>query len=139
MASRLWSKLESPIISICQEGIFAHMVNFRVIRAKVVVPEKLLDVNIFSKNTLIPIVLFTLSQNNVCLDMASCDIQKYFMLIYAIGQNQLNVDLDLKPMPLSLSHPTYVLSISPQSTISRSLFLCSLPNSPICFTCIDST
>jgi hypothetical protein len=117
------------------------MVNFRVIRAKVVVPEKLLDVNIFSKNTLIPIVLFTLSQNNVCLDMASCDIQKYFMLIYAIGQNQLNVDLDLKPMPLSLSLslPTYVLSISPQSTISRSLFLCSLSNSPICFTCIDST
>jgi len=81
VASRLWSKLESPIISICQEGIFAHMVNFRVICAKVVVPEKLLDVNIFSKNTLIPIVLFTLSQNNVCLDMASCDIQKYFMLI----------------------------------------------------------
>jgi len=92
-------------------------------------------------NALIPIVLFTLSQNNVCLDMASCDIQKYFMLIYAIGQNQLNVDLDLKPMPLSLSLslPTYVLSISPQSTISRSLFLCSLSNSPICFTCIDST
>jgi hypothetical protein len=35
------------------------MVNFRVIRVKVVVPEKPLD-----------IVLFTLSQNNLCVDMA---------------------------------------------------------------------
>jgi len=126
----LWSKLESPIISICQEGIFAHMVNFRVIRAKVVVPEKLLDVNIFSKNTLIPIVLFTLSQNNVCLDMASCDIQKYFMLIYAIGQNQLNVDLDLKPMPLSLSLSPLTFSPSlpnPQYLVLSFCALCLIP------------
>jgi len=104
------------------------MVNFRVIRAKVVVPEKLLDVNIFSKNTLIPIVLFTLSQNNVCLDMASCDIQKYFMLIYAIGQNQLNVDLDLKPMPLSLSLSPHLrsLHLSPIHNISFSLSVLSV-------------
>jgi hypothetical protein len=58
-----------------------RLVNFRVIRVKVVAPEKLLDVNIFPKNTLTPIVLFTLSQNNLCIEMASCDIQKYFMLI----------------------------------------------------------
>ena len=46
------------------------MVNFRVIRVKVVAPEKALDVNIFSKNTLMPIVLFKLSKNNLCVDMA---------------------------------------------------------------------
>jgi len=58
-----------------------NMVTFSVIQVKFVSPEKPLDINIFSKNTLVPIVLFTLSQNNLCVDMASCDIQKYFMLI----------------------------------------------------------
>jgi hypothetical protein len=53
--------------SLIQGG---NMVNFRVIRVKVVAPEKVLDVNIFSKNTLMPIVLFKLSQNNLCVDMA---------------------------------------------------------------------
>jgi hypothetical protein len=53
--------------SLIQGG---NMVNFRVIRVKVVAPEKALDVNIFSKNTLMPIVLFKLSQNNLCVDMA---------------------------------------------------------------------
>jgi hypothetical protein len=42
--------------SLMQGG---NMVNFRVIQVKVVVPEKPLD-----------IVLFTLSQNNLCVDMA---------------------------------------------------------------------
>jgi hypothetical protein len=104
---------------------FAHMVNFRVIQVKVVAPEKLLDVNIFSKNTLIPIVLFTLFQNNLCLDMASCDIQNYCMLIYAIGQNQLNVDLDLKPMPLSLFPHLRSLPLSTIHNISFSLSVLS--------------
>jgi hypothetical protein len=57
------------------------MVNSRVIRVKVVAPEKLLDINIFPKITLMPIPLFTLSQNNLCVDIAICDIQKYLMLI----------------------------------------------------------
>jgi hypothetical protein len=39
------------------------MVNFSVIRVKVVVPEKLLEVNTFLKIPSMAIVLFTLSQN----------------------------------------------------------------------------
>jgi hypothetical protein len=46
------------------------MPNFRVIQVKVVAPEKPLDINTFSKNTLMRILLFTLSQNNLCVDMA---------------------------------------------------------------------
>ena len=101
------------------------MVNFRIIWVKVVAPEKLLDVNIISKNTLIPILVFTLSQNDLCFDMASCDIQKYFMLIYAIGQNQLNVDLDFKPMLLSLSPHLRSLPLSPIHNILFSLSVLS--------------
>jgi hypothetical protein len=48
-----------------------------------------------------------------------------------------NVDLNLKPTLSSFS--TYVLSPSPQFATSRSLSLCSLPISPLCFTCIDFT
>ena len=77
----MWSKLESPIISICQEGIFAHLVNFRVIRAKVVVPEKLLDVNIFLKNNPDADLTIYIVSKYLCVDMTICDSQKYFVLI----------------------------------------------------------
>jgi hypothetical protein len=68
----------------------AYMENLRVIRVKVVAPEKLLDVNTFPKNN--PDVDFTIYivSKYLCVDMASCDIQKYFMLIRTIGQNQNN-------------------------------------------------
>ena len=62
--------------------------------------------------------------------MASCDIQKYFMLIYAIGQNQLNVDLDLKPtlLSLSLSPLTFFPSLpNPQYLVLSFCALCLIP------------
>jgi hypothetical protein len=52
------------------------MENLRVIQVKVVAPEKLLDINTFPKNN--PIYVVT---KYICVDMASCDIQKYFMMI----------------------------------------------------------
>ncbi len=57
------------------------MLNSRVIRVKVVVPEKLLDVNTLPKNN--PDVDFTIYvvSKYLCVHMASFDIQKYFMLI----------------------------------------------------------
>jgi hypothetical protein len=57
------------------------MENLRVIQVKVVAPEKLLDINTFPKNN--PDVDFTIYvvSKYLCVDMASCDIQKYFMLI----------------------------------------------------------
>ncbi len=57
------------------------MENLRVIRFKVVAPEKPLDINTFPKNN--PDVDFTLYvvSKYLCVDMASCNIQKYFMLI----------------------------------------------------------
>jgi hypothetical protein len=57
------------------------MENLRVIRVKVVAPEKPLDVNTFPKITLILTLLFTIVSKYLCVDMASCNIQKYFMLI----------------------------------------------------------
>jgi hypothetical protein len=59
----------------------ANMENLRVIQVKVVTPEKPLDVNTFPKNN--PDVHFTIYivSKYLCVDMASCDIQKYFMLI----------------------------------------------------------
>ncbi len=62
-------------------NVFIIMENLRVIRVKVVAPEKLLDVNIFPKNN--PDVDFTIYivSKYLCVDMTSCDIQKYFMLI----------------------------------------------------------
>ena len=58
------------------------MENLRVIRVKVVAPEKPLDVNTFAENN--PDVDFTIYvvSKYLCVDMASCDIQKYFMFIY---------------------------------------------------------
>ncbi len=55
--------------------------NPRVIRVKVVAPEKPLDVNTFPKNN--PDVDFTIYivSKYLCVDMASGNIQKYFMLI----------------------------------------------------------
>ncbi len=55
--------------------------NFRVIWVKVVAPEKLLNVNMFPKIN--PDANFTIyvASKYLCVDMASCDIQKYFMLI----------------------------------------------------------
>ncbi len=60
---------------------YTSMENLRVIQVKVVAPEKLLDVNTFPKNN--PDVDFTIYivSKYLCVDMASCDIQKYFMLI----------------------------------------------------------
>jgi len=57
------------------------MLNSRVIRVKVVVPEKLLDVKTLPKNN--PDVDFTIYvvSKYLCVDMASCDIQKYLVLI----------------------------------------------------------
>jgi len=58
------------------------MENLKVIRVKVVVPEKALDVNTFPKNnTDVDFTIYIVSKY-FCVDMASCDIQKYFMLIY---------------------------------------------------------
>ncbi len=57
------------------------MENLRVIRVKVVVPEKPLDVNTFPKNNPDVDLLFTIVSKYLCVDMASRDIQKYFMLI----------------------------------------------------------
>ena len=56
------------------------MENLRVIWVKVVAPENLLDVNTL-EITLMLILLFTFVSKYLCVDMASCDIQKYFMLI----------------------------------------------------------
>ncbi len=57
------------------------MENLRVIRVEVIVPEKPLDINIFHKNN--PNVDFTIYvvSKYLCVDMARCNIQKYFMLI----------------------------------------------------------
>ncbi len=57
------------------------MENLRVIWVKVVVPEKPLDINTFPKNN--PNVDFTIYivSKYLCVDMPSCNIQKYFMLI----------------------------------------------------------
>ncbi len=57
------------------------MENLRVIRVEVIAPEKPLDINIFHKNN--PNVDFTIYvvSKYLCVDMASCNIQKYFMLI----------------------------------------------------------
>jgi hypothetical protein len=57
------------------------MVNFRVIRVKVVAPEKPLNVNIFPKNNTDADLTILVVSKNLNVDMASCDIQKYFMLI----------------------------------------------------------
>ncbi len=115
----------------------SSMVNFRVIRVKVVTPEKPLDVNIFPK---IPWCQFYYLH---CLKISLC---WYGQLRYP---KILYVDLDdqsksTKCWPqfkthAALSPSTYVLSLSPQSAIYHSLFLCFLPNSPLCFTCTDST
>jgi hypothetical protein len=57
------------------------MVNFRVIRVKVVAPEKPLDTNTLSQiNPDADFTIYVVSKY-LCVDMASCDIQKYFMLI----------------------------------------------------------
>ena len=58
------------------------MENLKVIRVKVVVPEKALDVNTFPKNnTDVDFTIYIVSKY-FCVDMFICDIQKYFMLIY---------------------------------------------------------
>jgi hypothetical protein len=99
------------------------MANFRVIWVKVVAPEKLLDLNTFSKNTLMLILLFTLSQNNLCVDMAICDIQKYLCWF-----DQLNVDLNLKPTPLSLPPLMFSPSLpNPQYLVLSFCTLCLIP------------
>jgi hypothetical protein len=59
----------------------AYMENLRVIWVKVVAPEKPLDVNTFPKNNPdVDFIIYIVSKY-LCVDMASCDIQKYFMLI----------------------------------------------------------
>jgi hypothetical protein len=57
------------------------MENLRDIWVEVIAPEKPLDINTFPKNN--PNVDFTIYivSKYLCVDMASCDIQKYFMLI----------------------------------------------------------
>ena len=71
-------KIKNVLKKIVSQKI---MENLRVIRVKVVAPEKLLDVNTFPKNN--PNVDFTIyvASKYLCVDMASCNIQKYFMLI----------------------------------------------------------
>jgi hypothetical protein len=57
------------------------MENLRVIRVEVIAPEKTLDVNTFPKNNPnVDCTIYVVSKY-LCVDMASCDIQKYFMLI----------------------------------------------------------
>ncbi len=60
---------------------YTSMENLRVIQVKVVAPEKPLDLNTFPKNN--PDVDFTIYivSKYLCVDLASCNIQKYFMLI----------------------------------------------------------
>jgi hypothetical protein len=57
------------------------MENLRVIWVKVVVPEKPLDVNTFPKNNPDVDSTIYIVSKYLCVDMASCDIQKYIMLI----------------------------------------------------------
>ena len=113
------------------------MENLRVIQVEVIAPEKPLDVNTFPKNN--PNVDFTIYN---CLKISLCgygQLQYPKILYVDLGlsaKTKITV-LDIKPTPYSLANS--VLSLSPQSAISRSLSLCFLPNSPLCFTCIDST
>ncbi len=73
------------------------MANFRVLRVKVVAPEKLLDINTFPK---IPWCQFYYLH---CLKIISV-----LIWLFAISKNtlcwfdRLNVDLNLKPTPFSL-------------------------------------
>jgi hypothetical protein len=72
-----------------------------------------------SENTLMPIRLFTLSQN-ICVLI--------WPFAIAIGPNQLNVDLDLKPILLSLSPLTFSPSLpNPQYLILSFYALCLIP------------
>ncbi len=104
------------------------MENLRVIRVKVIAPEKPLDVNTFPKNN--PDVDFTIYvvSKYLCVDMASCNIQKYFMLIQDYQPTPKITVLDIKPTPYSLA--SSVLSHSTQSAISHSLSLCVLCLTP---------
>jgi hypothetical protein len=57
------------------------MENLRVIRVEVIAPENPLDVNTFPKNNLnVDFTIYVVSKY-LCVDMASCDIQKYLVLI----------------------------------------------------------
>jgi len=58
-----------------------YMENLRVIQVEVIAPEKPLDANTSSKKNFMLISLFAIISNYLCVDMASYDIQKYFMLI----------------------------------------------------------
>jgi hypothetical protein len=109
---------------------YTSMENLRVIRVKVVAPEKPLDVN-------------TIPINNPDVDFTTYIVSKYLcgygqlrypkILYVDLGllvKTKITV-LDIKPMPYSLA--CSVLSLSPQSAISHSLFLYSLANSPSMF------
>jgi hypothetical protein len=70
------------IYSNKEQSIYTQsMENLRVIQVKVVVPEKPLDINTFPKITLMLTLLFTIVSKYLSVYMASCDIQKYFILI----------------------------------------------------------
>ncbi len=64
-----------------REGERESMENLKVIQVEVIAPEKPLDINTFPKNN--PNVDFTIYvvSKYLCVYMASCDIQKYFMFI----------------------------------------------------------
>ncbi len=104
------------------------MVNFRVIRVKVVAPEKPLDVNIFLKITLMPIRLFTLSQNISVLIWPVAISKNTSCWFRTIGQNQIIVP-DIKPTPFSLSFHLCSLPLSPNSQYLVLSFctLCLIP------------
>jgi len=112
------------------------MVNVSVIWVKVVMPEKSLEVNTFLKIPWCQLYCLSYLKISLCL-YGHLQYPKILCVDLDHQSKSTNADLSLKPMPFSFN--TFILSLSPQSATSRSLSLCSLPNSPLCSTCIDFT
>ncbi len=102
--------------------------NFRVIRVEVIPPEKPLDANTSSKNN--PDVDFTICKRlkYLCVDMASYNIQKYFMLIQDY-QSKPKIIVPDKTHAV-FSHCLRSISLSPFRNISLSLSVFSAYVSP---------
>jgi hypothetical protein len=70
--------LSKCVCFVCRQNIFAIqgiMENLRVIRVKVVAPEKPLDVNTFKNNADVDLTIWVVPKY-LSVDMASCNIQK---------------------------------------------------------------
>jgi hypothetical protein len=57
------------------------MVNYSVIQVEVVAPEKLLEIKHLFENNLDADFTVYIVSKYLCVDMAICDSQKYFVLI----------------------------------------------------------